>query len=40
MKEKIKKYLFDLVVYVNVGAWIGAGCAIGFWAVTVLYMNS
>ena len=38
MKERIKKYIEDMVTCIFIGMWLGVGCAVGFWAVTVLYV--
>ena len=39
MKEKIKEYIEDMTTYIFMGVWLGAGCAVVFWAVTVLYLG-
>lgn len=39
MKEKIKEYIEDMTTYIFMGVWLGAGCAVGFWAVTVMYLG-
>lgn len=39
MKEKIKEYIEDMTTYIFMGVWLGAGSAVGFWAVTVLHLG-
>ena len=39
IKEYIKEYIEDMTTYIFMGVWLGAGCAVGFWAVTVLYLG-
>lgn len=39
MREKIKDMIEGMATCIFVGVWIGAGCAIGFWATTILYLG-
>ncbi len=37
MSRKIKKWLTDSLIYLNLGFWIGIGVGIGFVAIMVIY---
>lgn len=39
MKENIKKYFWETMAYLNIGIWIGAGVAVGFFGVTALLIR-
>lgn len=39
MKKKIKKYIEDMATCIFIGVWLGTGCAVGFWTVTVMYLG-